>query len=79
LGVKILKFFDADPGSGIETVRIRDVKKSDPGSGINIDLFLSAKQIFHLGFRIDFSPTKEKYVLILASLDLKSVSNAIKI
>jgi hypothetical protein len=23
-GVKILKFFDADPGSGMETVRIRD-------------------------------------------------------
>jgi hypothetical protein len=47
-GVKILKFFDEDPGSGMETVRIwdpgwrqfgsgiRDVKKSDPGSGINI-------------------------------------------
>jgi hypothetical protein len=29
--VKILKFFDADPGSGLETVRIRDGKKSDPG------------------------------------------------
>jgi hypothetical protein len=25
-----------DPGSGMETVRIRDGKKSDPGSGINI-------------------------------------------
>jgi hypothetical protein len=24
LGVKILKFFDEDPGSGMETVRIRD-------------------------------------------------------
>jgi len=35
-GVKILKFFDEDPGSGMETVRIRDGKKSDPGSGINI-------------------------------------------
>jgi hypothetical protein len=23
-GVKILKFFDSDPGSGLETVRIRD-------------------------------------------------------
>jgi hypothetical protein len=33
-GVKILKFFYADPGSGMETVRIRDGKKSDPGSGI---------------------------------------------
>jgi hypothetical protein len=34
-GVKILKFFGEDPGSGIETVRIRDPgwKKSDPGSG----------------------------------------------
>jgi hypothetical protein len=31
LGVKILKFFDADPGSGMETVWIRD-----PGSGINM-------------------------------------------
>ncbi len=42
-GVKILKFFDEDPGSGMETVRIRDPewrqfrsgirdgKKSDPG------------------------------------------------
>ncbi len=31
--VKILRFFDADPGSGMEN-RIRDVKNSDPGSGI---------------------------------------------
>jgi hypothetical protein len=30
-GVKILQFFDADPGSGMETVWIRDGKKSDPG------------------------------------------------
>jgi hypothetical protein len=29
LGVKILKFFDEDLGSGMETVRIRD-----PGSGM---------------------------------------------
>jgi hypothetical protein len=35
-GVKILKFFDEDPGSGMETVRIRDGKKSVPGSRINI-------------------------------------------
>ncbi len=28
-GVKILKFFDEDPGSGMETVRIRN-----PGSGM---------------------------------------------
>jgi hypothetical protein len=37
--VKILKFFDADPGEkkfGMETSQIRDGKKSDPGSGINI-------------------------------------------
>ncbi len=27
---------DPDPGSGMETVRIQDGKKSDPGSGINI-------------------------------------------
>jgi hypothetical protein len=36
LGLKYLKFFDADPGSGMEKVRIRDGKNSDPKSGINI-------------------------------------------
>jgi hypothetical protein len=31
-GVKILKFFNEDPGSGMETVRILDEKKfRDPG------------------------------------------------
>jgi hypothetical protein len=34
LGVKILKFFDADPGSGTETVRIRDPGWKKVGSGI---------------------------------------------
>ncbi len=34
--VKILKFFDAGPGSGMKKIRIRDGKNSDPGSGINI-------------------------------------------
>jgi hypothetical protein len=29
--VKILKFFDVDPGSGMEKIRIREGKKSDPG------------------------------------------------
>jgi hypothetical protein len=29
--VKILKFFDEDPGSGMETVQIRDGDSSDPG------------------------------------------------
>jgi hypothetical protein len=29
--VKILKFFDVDLGSGVEKIRIRDGKKSDPG------------------------------------------------
>jgi hypothetical protein len=29
--VKILKFFDADPGSGMEKIRIRDGKNPDPG------------------------------------------------
>jgi hypothetical protein len=33
-GVKILKFFDADPGSGMETVRIRDPGWKKVGSGI---------------------------------------------
>jgi hypothetical protein len=33
-GVKILKFFDEDPGSGMETVRIRDPGWKKVGSGI---------------------------------------------
>jgi hypothetical protein len=33
-GVKILKFFDADPGSGMETVRVRDSGWKKVGSGI---------------------------------------------
>jgi hypothetical protein len=35
-GVKILKFFDEDPGSGMETVRIRDPGWKKVGSGIHI-------------------------------------------
>jgi hypothetical protein len=35
-GVKILKFFDEDPGSGMETVRIRDPGWKNVRSGINI-------------------------------------------
>ncbi len=34
MGVKILKFFDEDPGSGMETVRIRDPGWKKVGSGI---------------------------------------------
>jgi hypothetical protein len=34
--VEILKFFDADPGWRQFGSGIRDGKKSDPGSGINI-------------------------------------------
>ncbi len=33
-GVKILKFFDEDPGSGMETVRIGDPGWKRVGSGI---------------------------------------------
>ena len=36
LGIKILKFFDEDPGSGMETVRIRDPGWKKVGAGINI-------------------------------------------
>jgi hypothetical protein len=32
--LKILKFFDEDPGSGMETVRIRDLGWKKVGSGI---------------------------------------------
>ncbi len=31
LCVKILEFFDADPGSGMGNIRIRDRKYKDPG------------------------------------------------
>jgi hypothetical protein len=34
LGLKILKFFDADPGSGMETIRIRDPVWKKVGSRI---------------------------------------------
>jgi hypothetical protein len=34
-GVKILKFFDEDPGSGMETVRIRDTGWKKVGFGIH--------------------------------------------
>jgi hypothetical protein len=34
--VKILKFFDADPGSGMEKICIRDPGWKKFGSGINI-------------------------------------------
>jgi hypothetical protein len=35
-GIKILKFFDEDPGSGMETVRIGDPGWKKVGSEINI-------------------------------------------
>jgi hypothetical protein len=35
-GVKIHKFFDADPGPGMEKIRIRDPEWKKFGSGINI-------------------------------------------
>ncbi len=35
-GLKYMKFFDADPGSGIEKNLIKDGTNSDPRSGINI-------------------------------------------
>jgi hypothetical protein len=35
-GPKILKFFDADPGSRIFLTRDPEWKNSDPGYGINI-------------------------------------------
>jgi hypothetical protein len=34
--VKIIKFFDADPGSGMGKIRIRDPGWKKFGSGINI-------------------------------------------
>ncbi len=44
--VKILKFFDVDPGSGLETVRIRDPGWKKVGSGINITDPHHCKKLF---------------------------------
>jgi hypothetical protein len=50
-GVKILKFFDGDPGSGMETGRIRDpgwkkvgsgIRDKDPGSATLVHVVLIA-------------------------------------
>jgi hypothetical protein len=52
LGVNILKFFDEDPGFGMETVRIRDPGWEKVGSGIrdkhpeSATLFESIKHCF---------------------------------
>jgi hypothetical protein len=52
-GVKILKFFDEDPGSGMETVRIRDPGWKKVGSGIRDkhpgSAKLSATQVLCVG------------------------------
>jgi hypothetical protein len=34
--VKVIKFFDADPGSGMQEIRIGDPGWEKAGSGINI-------------------------------------------
>jgi hypothetical protein len=55
LGVKILKFFDEDPGSGMETVRIRDGKKSDCHTDFEFDFFINLEtkncKNYHLMYR----------------------------
>jgi hypothetical protein len=52
LGVKILKFFDADPRSGTETGRIRDPGWKKVGSGIG-----------DLGFGINIPDPQYWYML----------------
>jgi hypothetical protein len=49
LGVKKLKFFDADPGFGMEKFRIRDGKNSDPG-------YTVIKFLFWFRIRINLLP-----------------------
>jgi hypothetical protein len=52
-GVKILKFFDEDPGSGMETVRIRDPGWKKVGSGIR-DKYPGSATLHTLQFFSDF-------------------------
>jgi hypothetical protein len=50
--VKILKFFDADPGSGMEKIRIWDGKSQirDPGSAtLSILFFMNQKIVYFFG------------------------------
>jgi hypothetical protein len=61
LGVKILKFFDEDPGSRMETVRIRDPGWKKVGSGIRDKHPGSATLLFgHPGSRISDPKTATK-------------------
>jgi hypothetical protein len=57
-GVKILKFFDENPGSGMETVRIRDpgwkkvgswIRDKHPGSATLLAILTIASQIMNSG------------------------------
>jgi hypothetical protein len=58
--VQILKFFDADPGSGVEIIRsgIRDGKNSYPVSG---ETSQSRKLILFIVIRIQHFPLKCRY------------------
>jgi hypothetical protein len=59
--VKILKIFDADPGSGMEKIRIGDKR---PGSATLAYLYLFAKQsTFYFHFTIQAPSTRFKNVL----------------
>jgi hypothetical protein len=71
-GVKILQFFDADLGSGMETVQIRDPGWKKVRSGINIPdpqhCFLNFKFLIVVGSRhFNFSLRKDIYFLVSRS------------
>jgi hypothetical protein len=60
LGVKILKFFEEDPGSGMETVRIRDPGWEKVGSGIRDKHPGSETLIERLNIRFAFTGKKRE-------------------
>jgi hypothetical protein len=66
-GVKILKFFDEDPGSGMETVRIRDpgwkkvgsgIRDKHPGSATLTLLYFGDSMLFQLFWKFNVGFTK---------------------
>jgi hypothetical protein len=75
-GVKILKFFDADPGSGMETVRIRDPGWNKVGSGIRD----TATKIYRFWkirkkFYIHSSASPHGFILLINVVELIGVGD----
>jgi hypothetical protein len=73
-GVKILKFFDEDPGSGMETVRIRDPGWKKVGSGIRDKHPGSATLLLN---KSSFKTPREKSPASTGALNEQKIGNII--